>query len=487
MGYSGPKFNIHDSRFTSRDNLGINGVLTTMQAQLCPVVNQVTPRVFYWIFLNWNYYDYIKNSGISSNKWNRMSFNHDFVKKNDYYFILGNLICGNDNTNMIVGHDNVGRDLNKNPRGPYKYNDKYYSSIFGGMQYYNAGLYSMRFILDNDETPNFPGINKKTGVELAKEFEKVISKTTYYKKYRFSNKPVPKTVLKELGEMIRIDLYNLNICKKYIRNALFEEKPTIDFDNRNLILSRDYVNLIYKTYGEDALTINSIREILYEKMQDITDVSNEMTNMIINWEVIIGRQLFTIAIELIWKSMIYNLVGAMTESDWIDNTIHNSTWKEIKLNVKINKYIDKEYKYDKLQKLIESGYRNIQDVDLNLNNAIIVLFSVYKKFKSNRYYDIEFIKYGDDISIANLIDYIDEHNKSSIKEFIVMIMKKWIIESHKITALNKMVEGRDGYYFIYDDGYYHSIDDRLPSPDFQGIRLVQLKQVMKDLGILNGK
>ena len=93
MHKKGPQLNDHTPNTTNRDNLGITGAQTTLQAELCPVVNTVTYRAFYWIFLTWNYYDFYQYSGetdFSRNAGTR--FNEDYVKKNDYYFVLGNLI-----------------------------------------------------------------------------------------------------------------------------------------------------------------------------------------------------------------------------------------------------------------------------------------------------------------------------------------------------------------------------------------------------------
>lgn len=47
----GPILNDISKSFTTRDNLGIEGVATTIQASICSIINTVTPRVFYWPFL----------------------------------------------------------------------------------------------------------------------------------------------------------------------------------------------------------------------------------------------------------------------------------------------------------------------------------------------------------------------------------------------------------------------------------------------------
>ena len=57
-----PLLNDTTRRFTTRDNLGITGATTSLQSELCPVINTVTPRAFYWPFMVWNYYEYLRNT-----------------------------------------------------------------------------------------------------------------------------------------------------------------------------------------------------------------------------------------------------------------------------------------------------------------------------------------------------------------------------------------------------------------------------------------
>ena len=55
----GPRLNNITRNFTTRDSLGIEGVATSISAEICPIVNTVTPRPFYWAFITWCYYDFI--------------------------------------------------------------------------------------------------------------------------------------------------------------------------------------------------------------------------------------------------------------------------------------------------------------------------------------------------------------------------------------------------------------------------------------------
>jgi competence CoiA-like predicted nuclease len=86
------------------------------------------------------------------------------------------------------------------------------------------------------------------------------------------------------------------------------------------------------------------------------------------------------------------------------------------------------------------------------------------------------------ISFTRLFEKTEEYKQKSIKEFLVFIMQQWLVEQHYITAFNKMLQNRDGFYYEYIDGLYvwkYGFDIR-----FQDIRMTSLMQVMTDLNML---
>ena len=94
----GPILNNISKSFTTRDSLGIEGVATTIQASICPIINTVTPRVFYWPFLVWIYYDYYLCFGTEKVDFNAFS---QYLKRQDYFFVMANLLIeGSDQSNM---------------------------------------------------------------------------------------------------------------------------------------------------------------------------------------------------------------------------------------------------------------------------------------------------------------------------------------------------------------------------------------------------
>ncbi len=487
----GPKINYKkDRRFTTRDNLGIEGAGASLQAELCPLVNTVTPRAFYWIFMVWNYYDFYQNSGVDKDKWNVDYFDKDFLKKNDYYFVLGNLLNEGSDRQNLVGIDNTGNDISNNKKGPYAYNRNYFKTRYGGMQYYNAGCLTLGYITDRDAEGNefkFPRLTEEEGKPLALAFEKVIKDTRYFKEYRLKDTAIPRDVLEELGKIVSLDLKSFDECKSILRNSLFDPKRTILFDNTNLIASADYIKFLVKEHGLDSPNAKRMREILFEYYSPSGNKKpypDELRQVVQGWECVMGRQYLVVGIELIWKYLVGVLVKPLTIEDWINTAINEAVWSW-DINEKLCKYINEcKFSFPEREDLISQGYRESKNISKNVENGIKILISMYNWFLNRKDLDDHLLKIGDEeISINTLISLVERYRDCPVHEFVSYIMANWIIKRHQWVAFNKMVQGRDGYYFEYNDGLFSS-KGIMPSPNFQGIRLIQLMQVMKDLGMV---
>lgn len=485
----GPKLNCVDRSFTSRDNLGIENVATSIQSELCPVVNTVTPRAFYWPFMVWNYYDFYVNSDIDEKT--REAFDEPFLKKNDYYFVLSNLLIRGSDQNNLVGKDNTSRDILNNQNGSYKYNRAYFVTRYGGMQYYNAGCLTMGFITDRSQDGiteyKLPRLTEEAGKPLALAFEEVIKDTVYYKKYRLQKDPeVPKEVLAEFGKTVSLNLKGFDECKKLLKQALFEPVYNERLNNKNLIESAKYLKFIYEKHNIKDPNLSQMREALFDffspRGKHKYCYADDLKQIIGNWEIVIGRQYFAIAIELIWKYMLTVLNAPLALKDWFEKCLNTSKWN-IDINQNLDTYInDCNYSFQEREQMISRGYRGFNDVALNIENGIKLLLSVYNRFKDRDDLHNAFFSYGDEVSFSKLFELVEAYKNKPIIEFVTYIMENWIIKRHQLVAFNKLVDGRDGYYFELVDGIF--IRKEIPEPDFQGIRLVQLLQIMKDLDML---
>ena len=481
----GPLLNNNIRSFTTRDSLGIESVAASISAELCPVVNTVTPRGFYWPFLVWIYYDFYKYSGIEEHT--RDVFDKEFLKRQDYFFVLSQLLIQAADQSGLVGKSNSEYDILSNRSGPYEFNPKYFIAPFGGMQYYNAGCVTMDYIREIDTDTNkvfpFPKLTR-SGEEMALEFQRIIKDTEYYKKYRLNNVPVPKDVLLEYGNVINIGLKGFEVCKKNLRKHLFENERL-----RMLRDSADYVKYIFEKYDMTDATLFSYRDILFDAFSirgRNEELKHELRSISNGWEIVVGRQYFTSGLESIWKYMLNCINFPLTKKEWIQKVIEETDWS-FDMDTMLSEVLkDCEYDFETREAMISDAAHNDQE-DKMADNGLKIVLSIYNRFVNRTDLGREkaYLTWGNDsssISFEELIIKVDEYRNKSVKEFLVFVMDQWLIEQHFRTAFEKLLQKRDGFYFeIVNDRYVrtHEFDIR-----FQGLRLFQLASVMKDLELL---
>ena len=482
----GPKFNEVTKTFTARDNLGIESATAGIQADLCPVINTVTPRAFYWPFMVWNYYDYHVNYK-TENK-TSSDFDKNFLKKNDYFMVMANLIADNDQYNL-VGKTRALENLADTSVTMYLYDRTYFKTTFGGMQYYNAGCLTMGFITDEDGEGtrfSFPRLTKEVGEPMALAFEQVIKNTEYYKNYRLKDIEVPKAVLQELGQVLKFNLDGFDEVKMLLKDALFTPKNNARLNNENLIKSSEYIKFMYFQYGITNPTLYEMRRVLFDYFSPRSEAKpydEALTEIINNWEIVVGRQYLTMAVELIWKYMLWMLVDTITLNDWMGRCINTAKWS-IDYNNPLKILLpDCNYDFEEREKMISTGSGASKNYQANIEISLKILLSLYNRFVNRDELNANYLHEGDDVSISSLIKLVDEYSDKPIIEFIQYIMVNWIVKRHEAVAREKLLQGRDGFYFERIDDLYVPAG-HLAEPGFKGLRLLQLMQVMKDLDML---
>ena len=477
----GPILNKIDKNFTTRDSLGIEGVATSMSADVCPIVNTVTPRAFYWPFMVWIYYDFYKYSGIEERT---VSAFDQYLKRQDYFFVLATLLKDDSDRKNLVGITQSQFDLEQS-EGPYPFNPKYFKTRYGGMQYYNAGCETLRFITyedDNGNTFTFPKLTR-LGEEMALSFEEVIKDTEYYKHYRRNDKPVPREVLKQYGNVIDFGLKGFDKCKSILRERLFEANP-------KLSICAEYIKHLYSQYSIKDMDYSTCRRAFFDHETPSGDdirIPIDLTAVADGWEIIVGRQYFTCGLEMLWKPMLEIIRNPKNMSEWITSMLSNSDFT-LDLDKNLKEIIPGcIYGFDTREKMIADARRGI-NWQSNVENGICIILSIYNWLKSRTDFGEEklLLEYGIDsqsISLSDLVRTVEEYYNQPAKEFIVFVMREWLIRQHYYTAFEKMLQGRDGFYYeLVDEKYYHRGHDFYI--DFQGIRMIQLMQVMKDLDML---
>ncbi len=483
----GPKFNKTGYNFTTRDNLGIEGATASIQADLCPVINTVTPRAFYWPFMVWNYYDYHVN--YKTEKKSFSDFDENFLKRNDYFMVMANLIADNDQNNL-VGKTRALENLSDKLIDIYPYDRSYFKTTFGGMQYYNAGCLTMGFITDEDGEGNrfsLAKLTKENGEPLALAFEEVIKHTEYYKNYRLKNIEVPQCVLKELGQVLKFDLDGFDQVKTLLKGALFEQKNNERLNNKNLIKSSEYIKFIFFQHNISNPNLYEMRRVLFDYFSPRGEgkpFDDSLSEIIFDWEIVVGRQYLTMAIELIWKYMLWMLINPTTLQSWVKNCINTAKWN-IDYNKPLNTlFFDCNYGFEEREKMISicSGASS-KNIDINIETGLKILLSLYNRFVNRDELNSIYLQEGADVSINSLIKLVDEYCEKPIIEFIKYIMINWIVKRHEDVAQEKLLQKRDGFYFEKIDKLYVPAG-HFSEPGFKGLRMLQLMQVMKDLDML---
>ena len=479
----GPQLNNIARNFTTRDSLGIESVASSISGEICPVVNTVTPRAFYWPFMVWIYYDFYKYSGIEDRTIKSFDL---YLKRQDYFFVLASLLTpGSDRTNL-VGITQTQKDINQNKTGKYPFNPKYFKTKYGGMQYYNAGCLSMRFIVNQDpETGadySFPKLTKD-GEKMALAFERVIKETQYYKKYRLLDIDVPEEVLKEYGHIINIGLVGFDECKEILKQKMFESNRSF-----KLAESAQYVDYLNKQYGISEFDKAICRKMLFDHQDysgNTIEIRSGLETISNEWEIVIGRQYFTAGLEIIWKYMLEQLDEPLTKKQWITKVIESSNI-DIDINSSVSTLLDKvNLDYYAREQMISEGRAG--NDSCAVANGMKIILSIYNRFynRDEMGEDRLFFDYGydsDSISFSELFEGVNRFKNAFVKDFIVFVMDEWLIQQHYITAFEKMLRKNDGFYYeIIDDKYIKRFDFTV---DFQDIRLIKLSQVMKDLDII---
>ncbi len=482
----GPRLNNISRKLTTRNSLGIEGVATTISAEICPIVNTVTPRPFYWAFMIWGFYDFYKNCKPKDRNANNV---YKYIKKHNYFFALASNINETDKTNGFAGADNTKKRITANQE-KYNYDENYLKTTLSNMVYYLAGLYTMGLITDEDTETHkkhkYPRITL-TGEKLAKAFNNVINKTVYYQKYRFETSNIPRDVLVDLGNIININLVGFDEVKNILRDILFNRNRT-----RKLLQCHNYLKFIFE--NEDIKNINSaeFRKILYDyyspKGQFRKQYPKELKEIANSWEIVIGRQYFTTGLEIIWKFMLECLNVEKTYDLWIKDCFEESIFR-FNLEDKLSSLLKScNYSFEERESMVIDARSHKTSHESNIENGIGIILSVYNRFADREDFSKEntnYFNYGlesNSISLNSFFNLVNDYKESSIADFIKYVMYNYLLEQHLNTAFEKMIQGRDGYYIEkIDDKYIRKEYFKL---EFQGIKMVQLASVMRDLDIL---
>ena len=347
----------------------------------------------------------------------------------------------------------------------------------------------MGFTTDKDIHENYfliPKITKEIGEPLACAFMNVIKETEYFKKYRLTNMPVPREVLQELGTVMKFNLDGFDEVKSILKKSLFGPQNNVRLNNQWLIQSSKYLKYIYYQYDVKKPNNAEMRRVLFDYFSprgEAKPYDDSLAEIVNDWEIVVGRQYLTMAVELMWKQMLWELTDTMTLEKWIEKSINMSDC-HIAYNEPLKTLLsDCNYDFEAREKMISTGSGASKNYGANIEIGLKILLSLYNRFVNRDELNATYLQEGEDVSISSLIKLVEEYSEKPVIEFIQCIMANWIVKRHELVAREKLLQGRDGFYFERVDNVYVPTGHK-DEPGFKGLRLLQLMQVMKDLDML---
>lgn len=482
MNTTGPLFNDKKRNFSPINSLGIESITTSMSDSLCPIINLVTRKPFYWMLRCWCYYDLLEN------KKGRNINNKDidnYYKRINYFLCLGSMLAGVRENGGFVGSNFISNLIYGNPnKKSFGYEDKYITTMTQ-LNYYKNGLELLK-IVNETETEN--GATRlylyKSGEELAKAFDAKMRKTSFYG-YRFKNTNIPRDVLIDLGNKIKIDLDGFDGCKTLFSRILFENKLTNIInkteDNKN------YVSFISNDVDLDLNNSANNRYLLFEYYPTRglnRHIPENLKQVSVGWEIIVGRQYYSCGLEIIWKYLLNILNTPLSINEWINRAIESSKFsfsvKDKLMTVKDNYLFNfSEYEDIFAKERKESDENSIE-------NGLKFILAMYNRFKDRNDYPDKYISMfeRDSESTSSLYGLEEEINKYAdkpIEEYLIHVMKSQLIYQHLITAFNKL-PNIDGYFIVENEGKYIKVEDY--ELKFNELRTSTVYSVIKDLGLI---
>ena len=483
--YSGPIINKTSGNFITRDPLGIEGASTTIAGELCRLVTTVTPKPFMWAFLAWSYYDVFNHKDI-------IPYTKDdidkYILKQNYYLCLGARLTDRYEYESFPGITYIS-NLPYKEMDYFEYQEQYLNGL-GTLNNYYGALDRMELVVSQDRNTFEvfrPWRIRKEGERLALAFDKVISQTEYYKHYRFLDGPVPKEVLIELGNTVSSSLEGFDECKEILIDNLFSRNGST-----NLAHSKDYLNYFLSLHKNGLNSEADYRYFLYDYFSprgEGNTLPDELREIANGWEVLIGRQYFTVGLQMIWRKMVDVLSpdNPRTLNEWIEDCFADQEFYSMD-EIVAEILAQSEFSFTEREALISKPKKG--DETNIIKDAVGVMLSVYKRLSNRSEFSDTTRKYfstgeaGGSVTLDMFFKLVNEYENRTIQEFVYQIIRKYLVKQHVRTAFRKLLEGKDNYFVEKVNDKYCGIPGRSYDYGFQGLRMVQLKSVMKDLRIL---
>ena len=482
---NGPKFNNIKRDFATRNSMGFDEVINSLQDQASPIITNVTDNVYYIGFIIWSINDYMNSTEHENRTTNDM--NEHFKLQN--FFFTTSFLLKDINSTGASGSAYLRDYVLKNESNTFTYDPHYIETLQTTMGYYRPGLnplYLLKTETVEGDQLKYPQITSY-GKEVADVFEGIIKNTEYFKNYRNST-IVPRAALEELGNVVNLYMRNMPTLQEKLSEVLFNNK----YNEKQLEALRLDKDFLLYTINKNSCNINDeIRKILFDYYSPRSlnyEIPKELETTSKIWEVIMGRQYFTIGLSMIWKHILYLLDEPMTEEKWVEK-IRKEALKDLNQNDTLESVLSSSnYTYEEREKMLKVGVKEIQS-NL-LVDGLRIMLSVYNRFENRNDLGTDFNWmfgnnniHDDTIPLSAFFLSVKHHKKEYAIDYLELIMKRLIIQN-KIIGYKKLQRGKNGYYYEYNNGYYYKLFDY--DYGYAGNRMINVYRALKDLDLLGG-
>lgn len=488
----GPRYTTTNVRtIKGEDHLGIRSVAISMADHLQSGITSITPRARYWAFFAWVLHDFIQHAQEVKTLINFKRF----LKKQEGYFILANLADAEANgttTQAVIG-STEGIKVWRTQHDTFEPFHNYVQESFGGYGTYRNVMKIMGVTVVGDEDT---GVHidrlTKLGIKLAEAFQQLIQNTEYYQKYRLTNDPVPREVIRQYGQTAALNGLKEATSKDYplLTNMFLPEESINARQELRKQSMHYYMNIINQSNG-NKLTFNYLQDLMFDGFyhHNLT-VQKKLQTVAKGWEIYQARQFFTYSLDTIWSYLLNRMsrrILTMTELiSSVLTELKNSGYDLAEQVGDINRYIPLTQEFRRFS--IKQMRVEQKDVNLHVWQPILVMLDVYHRLLGREDFEIihdELLKLGgrDSISLNTWLGFVDSYQQKSIKDFISYILRYFILEQHQKVALNKMITTKnETYHFIDNDGKLYFISD--DNPVFNTFRVNQGLNILEDLGLV---
>ena len=482
------------SYIAGEDHLGILNVGIQISDRLQTGITSITPRARYWSFYTWVLYDFIENMPHRSDE-----AYTDYLHRQDWFYILANIAEMNEReqheTNLV--QVTKGQQAWQEKMDELPYNEAYYKGSVTGIQVYRNVLRSLHLTSESDFVKGvlIPRLTPK-GTKLAEAFRDTIAHTRYYKEYRLSDKPVPRSVLLEYGQAA--GLGRLLEPGAQDRQTLMDIFMPPDPQDELEMLRKESLHFYKFVFDHNGYAQpgsgRAWRNHMYDRYspwgKDNADLPQEHQKVAMGWAIYQARQLFTFSLQTIWSYVLEIMEKQLyTHEGLLEEILNQMMIEKLPVDEPINSLLqqmplDPETREEFIGHMTSKNAKTV----LKVHQPLLVMLDVYSRMKNLDQNDklvsqLHDMGGAEHLSLSWWMEKVEASQDLSVADFLKSIITHYILDQHQKVALGKALTTQNiTYHFGVDEGKLHCL--RRASPVFNVFRVRQGISVMKDLGLI---